>query len=212
MCAVRVLAALLCLAPFRLAQAQPGFFVPTSGPGGASWGASIGLFSDPLGSSCNMQVQRPPGLDTLYVSLSTEGLPESIEYGLGVGFKIEGIPPGWFVRQLSGPATEYFLGDPLGTEGALLSFYGLHASSHIPLYTYLIGPSPGESSAVLHVAGTSYRACWGDPPPCPFVSYDELASACHCVHGGILYVNTPGDCTVGVEPSTWSRVKVLYER
>ena len=177
-----------------------------------TWGASIGLFPDPQGSSCSMQVPTPPGLDTLYVSLSTVGLPEGIEWGLGVSFRIEGMPPGWFVRLLSGPPADHVVGDPLGADGVLLYFYGLHAGSRIQLYTFLIGPSPGGSSTVLQVSQSHFSACWGEVPACPYVSYERFEIFCECVEGGTLFVNTPGNCTVGVEPTTWSRVKVLYAR
>jgi hypothetical protein len=32
-----------------------------------------------------------------------------------------------------------------------------------------------------------------------------------CVAGGTMFVNTVTDCSVGIQSSTWSQIKKLYE-
>jgi hypothetical protein len=50
--------------------------------------------------------------------------------------------------------------------------------------------------------------------PCPILvcACDQPGECVACVPGGTAAINDPSFCLVGVEPRTWSRVKMLYER
>jgi hypothetical protein len=77
------------------------------------------------------------------------------------------------------------------------------------LYTVTLTPPAPGAQATLHVTHKD------DPPlgaQCPLLESDLPACMfCpFCVAGGTMFVNRDADCTVAVQPSTWSQVKTLF--
>lgn len=174
--------------------------------------ASIGVYADPDCQRCQIDIPAPPAFDSLYVRLSTTDLPwYTTQWDISVRFRLE-IPEGWFtsVRLTADP--QYIQGDPLGPDGVALWFGGGHlAGDCIPLYTIGLAPIPFGAPGVVRVVPSTFTNSWCGPQDCPYVMYELLELYCHCVGAGALFVNTPGGCTLGVQASTWSSVKRLYE-
>lgn len=179
---------------------------------GSGHAASIGVYADPNCTDCSLEVPTPPGIDSLYVRLSTEGLPwYTTQDHISVRFKLE-VPDGWFVSSRLTANPEFVTGDPLGPEGVTLGFSGGHlAGNCIPLYTIVLGPIPSGTPGVVRVLPSNFSLAWcGGVLDCPYVYFEAFEIVCVCVDGGVLFVNTPGGCTIGVQPSTWTHVKRLF--
>jgi hypothetical protein len=192
-------------------------------PGAASAG-SIGIYSEPDCSSCNLTIGAGVGFDTLYVRMSTTDMDYGIGWdGLTVAFRIEGLPAGWFLHQLEGPDASFILGNPFDPDGVVLGMSTccdegdlLDNIECFPLYTFVLGPATLGAPAQLHVSPPA--GPYADPgpwcsylPECPYFRYYPFELYCECAVPGTLYVNTPGDCFVGIQPTTWSQVKRRYE-
>lgn len=176
-----------------------------------SWGASIGLFSTPDCSSCNLRVP-PGGVATLYIRALTDGIPSWTQMG-GATFRVTGLPAGWVAISTPNPETNS-IGDPFG-HGIWDAFIRIPSGSCVPLYTVVLAAPPGgpPTEGVLQV--TQHELA--DPRfPCPAFTLD-CGAPCDifdpfCVAGGTMLLNSSRDCRVGVEPTTWSRIKLFYER
>jgi hypothetical protein len=158
-------------------------------------------------------LQIPPsGSGTFYVRLLTAGFDwEPPATFLGAEFKIEGLPVGWSAIVVPSPESAGTSGDPLGPIGADVALPNDVTGDCILLYSVTLIPPTSGASAELHVTQRTPSTLL--EAQCPFVIGPDRCEFCWaCVDGGILYVNIPGDCQIGVEPSTWSRVKTLYER
>jgi hypothetical protein len=175
-----------------------------------AWGASIDLFSTSDFSSCNLAT--PTGYGTFYVV--AVDADESICCGPGlayVAFSLRGLPTGWTTIVTPTPEANTVIGNPFGT-GAIVAFPTWQFGHYILLYTITIVPASYLASATLTVGATNQPLPWSNIY-CP---YRGTNSDCPCdpnaacVDGGLLYINEPGECTVGVAPATWSQVKELY--
>ena len=177
-----------------------------------AWGASIGLFADPGCSSCNLDIPAPPGVGTLYISVVSASISPPACGVTGAEFRVAGLPTGWVAWSTPSPLASLALGDPFSPGGAYLALNSTQTSDCVLLYTVVLWPASAGEEAVLRVLAHN-------PPSNPFLGTCPALSGgdcptgwAACVAGGTLYVNSSTTCTVGVEPSTWSRVKVLYER
>jgi hypothetical protein len=84
-----------------------------------TWGASIGFFSDPGCSSCNLRILAPPGMGILYitaVNVSSAPLLCGATGTLGAEFRVEGLPTGWIAQATPNPVAQASLGDPSSGE------------------------------------------------------------------------------------------------
>jgi hypothetical protein len=175
---------------------------------GPSWGASIGLFSDPNCSSCNLTI--PSGqTGTLYISAVDIGGPSELCQGIdGAELRVVGLPPGWTSIAQPNPQAILTIGDPMQC-GANIAFYPAQAGHCILLYTVTIhATSPIEGATLTVVAH-----CDPSHPQyvCPLIATDYgVAYARCCVPGGTLFLNSSQECSVAVQPSTWSGVKTLF--
>jgi hypothetical protein len=168
----------------------------------AVWGASIGLFADPDCSSCNLTI--PPGeTRTLYIKVLAGSLTWQ-----GAEFRITGLPEGWTAISTPNPAANLVLGDPFGNR-ANIAFDEVFTGDCTLLYTTEITATSTEDNVVLQVAA-------GDPPSSHENDFPLLVPGdvpCYCVYRadpGVLFINSVTECTVAIQPSTWSRVKQLY--
>jgi hypothetical protein len=174
--------------------------------------ASIGVFADPQCTDCDLDIALPPGIDTLYVTLSTLGLPWYMgQDQISVHFKLE-VPVGWYATATLTSNPGFVIGDPLGPDGVSLFFWGgFLAGECIPLYSLAVVPAmPGQPGEV-RVAANDYQHPWCQVVSCPKVSYDVFEIHCQCVDGGSTFINATGACTVAVQPASWSQIKRLYD-
>ena len=171
---------------------------------GTTWGASVGLYSTLDCSSCTLRIPPSSPSGTLYICTTTGNFPGD---AVQAWFKVEGLPTGWSASAVPAPGASSS-GDPFGA-GVSMSFTPGLKGDCLLLYTVtLTPPSPG-AQATLHVTSKD------DPPveaQCPLLLSDVLGCAfCPlCVAGGAMFVNSDADCTVAVQPSTWSQVKTLF--
>ena len=167
--------------------------------------ASIGLFSTPDCSSCNL-VAPPAGASTFYIRALTEGI--NPDYGfVGAGLKVVGLLAEWSTIVTPNPQA-LAIGDPFGPSGAHIAFSSHVPGSCIDLYTVtLISPSTATDVA-LRVEGVP--AGW-NPTVCPyFVPGCSICDFVICVEGGALFVNSESECQVPIETNHWTKFKSLY--
>ncbi|MFQ5599756.1 MAG: hypothetical protein ACE5G2_04290 [Candidatus Krumholzibacteriia bacterium] len=172
--------------------------------------ASIGLFSTADCTSCNLTVPEG-GSSTLYIRFTgLSGLPW-VNGLLGAEFKVTGLPDGWIAVSTRSAASYTAFGDPFGPTGASLGFPTPQTGDCINLYTVTLTSTSAAADIVLRVTKRT-------PPtnpdfPCPRATVE--CGPCFpliCVGGGGLLINSETECTVAVEGSTWSRIKLLYEK
>jgi hypothetical protein len=130
----------------------------------------------------------------------------------GAEFRVEGLPGDWQAITLANPSAAVVLGHPFG-DGVNIAFATASMEPSVVLLSgSLIYLGVGEPPP------TVLRVLAKNPPsspefPCPAVTGGDCLCdyAIACVTGGLLYINGAGNCLVGVEPSTWSGVKQLYQ-
>jgi hypothetical protein len=166
--------------------------------------ASIGIFANSDCSSCALQI--PVG-ETGTINISVVG---SVYPILGAYLGVEGLPEGWIATAIPSPAANLSIGDPFGTDGAIVSFPSLQSGPCILLYTVFLRAPGQPASFDLHVIATTLPGtpacpaiieCRGDP--CEFIPPV-------CVPGGALLVNSLSDCNVPVASQSWGGTRALY--
>jgi hypothetical protein len=173
-----------------------------------AFAASIGLFSDPDCTACNLNILAGE-IGTLYVVVSTEGLPDN-EHFVSAEFRITGLPDGWIATSTPEPSAFAF-GDPFGP-GANIGFGIGQRGDCIPIYSVVIASPSPATDVRLHVSGRL-------PPGDPAMNCPRIAVACeigpcdiiHCVSGGHLLINSSEVCSVATKTHTWAAVKGFYK-
>jgi hypothetical protein len=179
-------------------------FVLASGTARAS---SIGVYFD-LQATTACAEQHPVTPGTAYILAVLDQIPSEIGIA-GAGFRVDGMPTDWSATVVprSGGDT---IGNPL-TGGCVIGF-PCQASHIVLLYTihYTV-----VSDLMVRLNVHEQTPPSNPPLACPVIDLGSCETAegvWFCVSGGTAAINDPSFCTVGVEPSTWSRVKSLYER
>ena len=161
----------------------------------------IGLFADPAGTSCSVQVPINT-LGTLYVVAILDDPPAN---GIAAAeFRITGMPSGWFPSfNLSGAV--YSIRSPL-QGGTVLGFQSCRLGSNriVPLGTLSFFATSSVSNVILRVeaSSTPTNAAY----PCPLVALCDVGNECVpgtplpknsklCAEGLQAYING-GSCTV----------------
>lgn len=168
-------------------------------------GASIGLFSTPDCSSCNLTMNTP-GVGTLYISVVATGLDPVV----GSEFKVVGLPAGWFVSVSPNPNANVVVGDPFGEIGAGIVFPTGQPGPCVHLYTVTVFATTSVNDVVLRVTMRTPPTNPNKPCPVVFIECDPCDTSV-CVGGGSLFINSSTECTVAIEEGTWSQVKRLFE-
>lgn len=170
--------------------------------------ATVGLFSRPNCSSCNLNIPATATEGVFYVcafgTSSTEFCGGSYEFE----FRIEGLRIGWSAIPEPSTAAQYALGDPFD-RGCRIAFSTPQTSACTLLYTVRVAPSAPGARATLRTS--SHLA-----PSNPELNCIRAAPACNrndsvCVGGGALLINSEAACSVAVESASWARIKTLYE-
>jgi hypothetical protein len=131
----------------------------------------------------------------------------------GAEFRVERIPPGWFVSSTAPPGT-VFIGDPFDGTGCNVAYSTCQRGSNVVFLTVLAVPTSIVKNHPLRIEQRN------PPPnlnfPCPLVTLCDapLYTIACMTRGATAYFNptveTPCIPT-SVEPLTWGRVKQLYE-
>ena len=176
----------------------------------------IGIFMDPSATSCAASVGAKPWID-LHVILVLEGSELR-----GTQFQITGAPATWNAQNVlwvPDIGLTISLGHPLfpnaiydDSGGANLVFSDCVPTidtDKIPLGRLVILGAPTPEDVHLRVEGVQL----GLDPDCPFRSSCELLNIQKlCVGGGEAFLNgqTNVNCTVAVEETTWTQVRLLF--
>jgi len=176
------------------------------GLGTALWtspasGTSVGMFADSTCSSCNLVVSLG-GTATTFIRIVTDY--QTNQGVTGAEFRITGLPPNWLASAIPNPQADSSTGNLFGS-GAVITFplAGIDGDC-VDLYTVFLSNYSAASDVVLRVEA-------GNSAPCPRVFLGNLPISSLCAEGGVMFVNSDGDCRVSVAPTTWSQVKALYQ-
>ena len=173
---------------------------------------TIGLFADPLGTDCNLQIPFPGSPVAVYAVATLAG--PAADGVSGASFRIEGLPAGWTAVVAPGPNVTFMNGDPFSA-GALISLDGCVSSQPLVLWTALITPtSYVENTELTVVAHATYPPMCSIENPCSqscpfFCDCDVWGGNCICAETLPSHIN--GDpCVVAVPQHRWGQVKQVY--
>lgn len=170
--------------------------------------ATIGLYSTPNCTSCNLNIPPSATEGRFYVCASGASSEEFCGGSSEFEFRIEGLRLGWVVAVMPSSNAQYSLGDPFGL-GCNIAFSGPQMQECTLLYTVTITPSaPGARSTL--------RARPHISPADPEFNCIRAVPACTgvagiCLGGGALLINSDTTCSVAVQPTSWASVKALYD-
>jgi len=175
-----------------------------------STGASpttIGTFFDAAATDCDTAV-APFSTFNVYVSavLGTDAGASGIT---SAAFRVDGLA-GIVSSVTPNPAAPWVFGNPT-SQGCYIAFpsciTGSGSRNTVPLYT--ITCSVGETVSPRTVTVSYVIDVFGDPPWLPYVGLCDQNYTRLYVSGGHAFINS-GSCTVGVQPTTWSKVKSMF--
>jgi len=169
---------------------------------------TIGLFFEPDCSKCSTTL-APGAETTLYIN-AIRGGPFGNYPLIGAELRVIGLPAGWSAACTPNPASLIDLGNPFG-DGADIAFDSApQTGSCVNLYTCEISATTSVQDVYLEVVA---HATPGWPVgACPVVICDsgrQPFECMSCAQGMRAIINGP-DCSVGVKPSPWSRIKSWY--
>lgn len=175
---------------------------------GSASAASIGLFFDPAGGTCSTSI-APFTPFTMYI-LAILGGPSA--GGItGAEFRVDGLPPGWFATPTaSNPPWNAQVANPF-TGGCNIASASCVPGAGGVVQLYMV--SGFATSAVSNQYMSVQRHTTPSNPnfQCPLLVLCDIPVYTKvCVNGGVAIING-GNCTVGVEQTSWSTVKALFE-
>lgn len=173
---------------------------------GSASAQSIGVFFDPAGGTCAATIGAPAPF-SMYILASLSGPSAG---GLtGVEFRLDNIPGGWFLTPTVNTVFNTVVGTSLGI-GYNLASGGCQAGTGGVLTLFSIS---GFATSLVsnHVMSILKHTTPSNPAfQCPLqVLCDAPVFTKVCVNGGQGIING-GNCTVGVEQTSWSTLKSLY--
>ena len=172
----------------------------------AASAASISLFFDPAGTDCDYTV---PALYTpvnMYV-MAVLGGP-SAGGMTGAEFRILNWPTNWFANITASPAANTVLGN-LWT-GANIAFPGCQPGAGGLVLLYSVSGFATTAEPETYLTVTQHYTPSNPNFPCPLlVLCDAPVYTKVCVSGGVAILNGRS-CQIGVQPTSWSHVKGLY--
>jgi len=178
---------------------------------GSAFASSIGVFFAADGSDCDA-AQPGPMPFTYYICAVLGG--DAAAGGItGAEFRVDGAPgtaDGWFMSANPNPASNVAIGNPVDPviRGCNIAFPSCQSAGVVLLYTI----TGFASGVVANRTMTVDRHIMPTNPqfPCSLlVLCDAPVFTKICVLGGQAFLNG-GVCTVGVEETSWSSVKGLF--
>jgi len=175
-----------------------------------AFGASIELVAPD--QTCHLDISAGHPIGTFSI-VAVGGAQATCCPGFtGAEFGIQGLIGNWLMIATPNPSAAVVVGGPIG-DGVIIAFAADLMDPSVLLFTvsmtYLEEGTPPPMVLRVVAKNPPSNPNW----PCPRVTGGGNCPcwAFACATGGQLYVNTTGDCLVGVEPVTWSEVKGLYE-
>ena len=172
-------------------------------------GASIELVASDQTCHLDLSSANPTGTFTIVAVRAAEAT--CCPGFTGAEFGVEGLSTDWLAIATPNPNAVVVIGSPIGN-GVNIAFATDIMDPSVQLFsvsiTYLSAGEP--QPAVLRVVAK-------DPPSnqdwtCPLVTGGGGCPcwAMACATGGSLYINSTGDCLVGVQRGAWSSIKGLF--
>jgi len=171
----------------------------------SAFAASIGVFTDPNCSSCNLSI---PDGSTRRIFISAQPSELEPDRPDGAEFRVVGLPSGWTTLSTPNPAAFLAIGDPFSA-GTNIAFLDGQPGSCVNLFVVDITASTNAQNVTLQV--TAHQSPSNPNFACPLLSMDwSPVYPLVCVEGGAMYANSQEDCVVAAYPSTWSKAKGLF--
>jgi hypothetical protein len=164
---------------------------------------SIGLFFDEDCGTCSATIM-PGEQRTLEIRAVRGGSTGQFDLA-GAHFAVIGLPSGWTATCAPNPTATFSLGDPFGDGASLL--IPCTSGACILLYRCTITATTAETAYLRVVAHAQPQGC---PSGCACIAYCAPLPTAACASRGQAIING-GACTVGVQPSTWSQFKRLFD-
>ena len=172
----------------------------------AASAASIGLYFDAAGTDCDYTV---PGLYTpvnLYVMAVLSG--PAAEGLTGAEFRVLNWPGAWFANITANPAANTVLGNLF--TGANIAFPACQPGTGGLVLLYSVSGFATTAVGETYLTVAQHFTPSNPQFPCPLlVLCDAPVYTKVCVSGGVAILNGRS-CQIGVEPTSWSHVKGLY--
>lgn len=181
------------------------------------WILSLMLLAPGLAQGSAIQLQAPDGTCHLNITPSqptgvftiAADATASCRCIDGAEFRVVGLGSGWLVTVSASPGAALAIGDPFGA-GCNIALSSCSTPGPALLYTvgltYVAGGAPPSTTLRVEAHSTPSHPEFA----CPVVTGDTGIIFCReCAMGGVLYINNPGDCTVGTRAATWSEFKAL---
>lgn len=168
---------------------------------------SIGIFFDEGAATCSGVIAAGSSGRIYIIAVPGGDASDGIT---GVEFRVVGLPAGWVPTSVRNPAAVLQFGDPFDGVGVIASFPTCQTAPTILIFTVDLFATTSVSNHYLRIAQRN-------PPPnpnfrCPLVVGCGPTFTLVCASGGEAIINPTGPgCTVAVTPSSWSRMKGLYD-
>jgi hypothetical protein len=171
---------------------------------GTANASSIGIYFAADGSDCDYTAAMY-GMFNWYVLVHAYG-DGAVNGVTSAEFRVDGVPASWFNNISANPAANTVLGNLF--TGTNVAFPGCMPGPWILLYTVSSLPTAPPTAATWRIM--QHTTPSNPNLPCPLVTLcDAPYYTAICVSGGQAYLNGQ-TCSVGVEQSTWSQVKSMY--
>jgi hypothetical protein len=173
---------------------------------GTASASSIGVFFAADGSDCDATVEAYTPL-TWYVCavLSGDAAADGVT---GAEFSLEGAPDDMFKNVFVNEAANVSLGSPVAG-GCNIAFPTCQTGENGILLLYRIEAITISKPGPTYLTITKHTKPSNSEFQCPVLVLCDNNYTMMCVAGGSAIINGAA-CTVGVERTTWSRIKGLY--
>jgi hypothetical protein len=172
---------------------------------GAASAASIGVYFDTAGTDCDYSVGMYQPVN-FYVLAQLGGA--SADGVTGAEFRILNWPGSWFANITANPAANTVLGN-LWT-GTNIAFSACQPGASGVVLLYSVGGLATSLVGETYLTVAQHFTPSNPSFPCPLVTLcDAPVYTKSCVSGGVAILNGRS-CQIGVESTSWSHVKGLY--
>lgn len=173
---------------------------------GSASASSIGVFFAPDGSDCDgTAAPFAPFLTYIGAVLGGDAAGPGVTGG---EFQVTGYDPTWFNTVTPNGASNLALGNPIAG-GCNIAFPSCQSGSFVLLYTIqsvaLAAITPRNFTVLQHTTPSNPNFLCSLVTLCDAPVFTKL-----CVSGGQGFLNGSVPCTVGVQQTSWSQVKAMF--
>ncbi len=172
---------------------------------GTASASSIGVYFAADGSDCDATAAAYTPLNWYVLAhLYQDGAATGMT---GAEFRVSGVPTAWFHTITANPTASAVLGNLF--TGTNIAWAGCQTGPFVTLYSVSTFPT-ATPTAEMDWQILAHTTPSNPSFNCPvLVMCDAPVYTMVCVSGGEAFLNGR-PCTVGVNPSTWTQVKTLF--